>query len=70
MEFFYHWVNRVRDIKERRQWEENQLEEVAENDFAAAIGEDSVYWCWNCKYSDCPQHQNWEYESLSDSDFE
>jgi hypothetical protein len=40
-------------------WKEQQLieeEEYIDDENAASEGMDSIYWCWNCKYSECDYH--------------
>ena len=56
MKYFYHWLYQVRLIKAKKQWEEDQLEELEEREYAIANDEDPIYWCWNCKHSDCDRH--------------
>jgi hypothetical protein len=66
--FFYRWYDAVR---ERKEWEDNIEEEFHESEYASENGMDSVYWCWNCKYSECERHPViWERETLSDTDSE
>lgn len=38
------------------QWCEINNEILAEQEFAMENGMDPIYWCWNCKYSDCELH--------------
>ena len=69
--YFYRWREFVNDSRERRkEWEEIHNEEIEENEFASEYLMDPVYWCWNCKHSDCERHQDfkWERETLSDSE--
>jgi hypothetical protein len=68
--YFKHWCKYLRDAREKRIWEEDAQEELDELEYSAENGLDPVYWCWNCKYSECERHQciTWEYETLSDTD--
>jgi hypothetical protein len=71
--YFYRWRELVDASRERRkEWQEIHNEEIEENEFASEYLTDPVYWCWNCKHSDCERHQGlmWERETLSDSDSE
>jgi hypothetical protein len=68
--FFDTWNQFVKFERNRREWEELAEEEEAEEHYARENGLDSVYYCWNCKYSECERHQGkiWEFETLSDTD--
>ena len=68
--FFDAWNQFVKFERNRREWEELAEEEEAEEHYARENGLDSVYYCWNCKYSECERHQGkiWEFETLSDTD--
>jgi hypothetical protein len=37
-------------------WCDIHNEELMEQNYAEQNKMDSVYWCWNCKHSDCDQH--------------
>ena len=37
-------------------WCEIQEEQIEEDSYARKTGMDSVYWCWNCRHSDCNVH--------------
>ena len=37
-------------------WCELHNEELSEEEFARENDMDSIYWCWNCKYSECEIH--------------
>ena len=37
-------------------WCEINNERLQEEIYAAKNNMDSIYWCWNCKYSDCEIH--------------
>ena len=54
--YFDIWAQNVEYRKNRRAFYEIQQEEQDEIDFAQNSGMDPIYWCWNCKYSDCDQH--------------
>ena len=64
------WNKLVVFERNRREWEELAEEEEAEEHYARENGLGSVYYCWNCKYSECERHQGitWEFETLSDTD--
>ena len=38
------------------QWCELHNEEILEQEFATENNMEPIYWCWNCKYSDCEIH--------------
>jgi hypothetical protein len=50
--FFNQWRNKIG----YNEWFEIQQELREEEEYAANNGMDSIYWCWNCKYSDCDIH--------------
>ncbi len=53
--YFYIWKLNVLTIKYNR-WCEINNERIMEEQYAADENLDSIYWCWNCKYSDCVIH--------------
>lgn len=53
------YLKKWRDIvsfKKYDRWCETQEEEHNEINYARENNMDSLYWCWNCKYSDCDIH--------------
>jgi len=54
--YFDIWAQNVEYRKHRRAFYEIKQEEQDEIDFAQNAGMDPIYWCWNCKYSDCDRH--------------
>ena len=46
-----------RMFREYDDWCEIHHERLAEEEFAAESGMDSIHWCWNCKYHECDIHQ-------------
>ena len=53
--YFNLWRNNTM-FRKYDKWCEIQEEEQNENNYAQENGMDSIYWCWNCKYSDCEIH--------------
>ena len=53
--FFHKWRLSVDIIKYDR-WSELHQEELLEMMYACEAQMDSVYWCWNCKHSECSIH--------------
>ncbi len=53
--FFQLWRNKTMYANYDK-WCEIQEEQFQEKEFACKNGMDPVYWCWNCKYSDCYTH--------------
>jgi len=51
--YFNVWLKKYLNKKE---WSENLQEESEECEYAGENKMDSIYWCWNCKYSDCYIH--------------
>jgi hypothetical protein len=51
--YFNVWLKKYLNKKE---WSENLQEESEECEYACENKMDSIYWCWNCKYSDCYIH--------------
>jgi len=51
--YFNVWLKKYLNKKE---WSENLQEESEECEYASENKMDSIYWCWNCKYSDCYIH--------------
>ena len=55
--YFNLWrTNANKRKREYEEWCEHREESIAEETFARESGMDSVYWCWNCKHSDCQIH--------------
>jgi hypothetical protein len=54
--YFDKWCLFVTGKKYDR-WCETQEENRSEQKFAEKHM-DPIYWCWNCKYSDCGIHNN------------
>jgi hypothetical protein len=42
--------------KQRELFYEIKEEEYSEQEYSSREGMDSIYWCWNCKYSECDYH--------------
>ena len=53
--YFDKWVKYV-EFRKYDQWCEIHNEELLEQEYSEKSNMDSVYWCWNCKYSDCEIH--------------
>jgi len=43
-------------VQEKKLFYEIREEEISEIEFARNNDLDPIYWCWNCKYSDCEIH--------------
>jgi hypothetical protein len=52
---FNHW-KRVVDERRYDMWSETHDETLKEAYFARENDMDTIYWCWNCKHSDCDIH--------------
>ena len=48
----------IRSFREYDKWCEDREEELQEVECAIKNGMDPVFWCFNCKYSDCDVHNN------------
>ena len=58
--YFNRWKQnseKKRMFREYDDWCEIHNERLAEEEFAAESGMDSIHWCWNCKYHECDIHQ-------------
>jgi len=53
--YFNKWKEFV-EIKKYDKWCEVHNEELMEDYFAEQNNMESIYWCWNCKYSSCEIH--------------
>ena len=53
--YFHLWRLKV-SFRKYDEWCEIHNEELKEQQYAEEQGMDSIYWCWNCKYSDCEIH--------------
>ena len=53
--YFNIWRNIV-SFRKYDQWCEINNEILEEQEFAIENKMDPIYWCWNCKYSDCEEH--------------
>ena len=42
--------------KEYNQWCDINNERINEEYYAITNDMESIYWCWNCKYSECDIH--------------
>lgn len=59
------WREYLRDAREKREYLQILQEELEELEYASENNLESVYWCWNCKYSECERHSIvWEREYL------
>ena len=54
--YFNFWKNKVKRFKDYDEWCELNNERLREEEFAEQNNMESIYWCWNCKYSDCDKH--------------
>ena len=53
--YFDIWRNNV-SFKKYDEWCEIHNEELNEIEYASNNDLEPIYWCWNCKYSDCNIH--------------
>ena len=54
--YFKQWRDII-TIRKYGDWCELHAEELEEQRYAADCKElESIYWCWNCKYSECGVH--------------
>ena len=53
--YFDIWRDNIMYRKYDR-WCEIQEEQHDDESYARKTGMDSVYWCWNCRHSDCDVH--------------
>jgi hypothetical protein len=57
--FFNLWrfnAERIRSFREYDNWCETVEEELQEVEYSIKNGMDPIFWCRNCKYSDCEIH--------------
>ena len=61
MEYFFKvWksnAENIRSFREYDSWCESKEEELQEVEYAIKNGVDPIFWCFNCKYSECDLHQ-------------
>ena len=48
--------NQWNEWKQQEIFYEIKEEEYSEEEYASREGMDSIYWCWNCRYSECEIH--------------
>jgi len=62
MEYFFKvWKSNAiesRSFRDYDKWCETVEEELQDVEYAIKNGIDPIFWCFNCKYSECEIHNN------------